>query len=645
MKRAKFSSSPQRSNSKSAPRLFQEWKSHLLTSFSGVQKSSSDHHRDRDRVSCAEGDCGGVSQQQSQSPFSYPSMKRQQRPDNASTSNAGLLLAGLKGNANSSRVRLRLPTTLIGGVIAFFLAIQGAVVSDVFLRSAIAPLWTDQSKGLPSSWQQAPAPKIRCPNWSATDQNLNSGRIIFLSNSNNILYHDNTGSATDPVHEEDGIKLLCHHASFQNEINVGNETRRIQLLQPEYSSMDDSSVKMPKNVLWVPLNDVTREALYYDITEENDRSDILSLNDQEESKVPGVGYFKPPELLPTMDVDDKDESSILSNVGACKPMAEWQTKSYMNCNTFHETDMYTDFEQFLNHGEYRDVWKVSYRSNGNNFSKEPIVLKTLRLADNKYFTAHRAEQHRVDAMASERLTSSRNVASIYGFCGQSAMNEIATPTGRVLVKGARKLNNHIRLVYSLDVARGVAAAHGIEQQQHNNTNSSSSNNMASLVHRDIRSTNFLIKAGHMILHDFNCARFVTMTTFEDEETGSSSSSCGFYKHECGHDRSPEECWGQMLSEKIDIYSMANVFYTIVTGFTPYTYPEKVTLEQAGELVKYGHTPHIPLAVQENPSKAIQGILKVMKECWSYHPKDRPTAAQVARELQALYDQLYGNRPF
>mmetsp|Transcript_37574 Transcript_37574/g.55325 ORF Transcript_37574/g.55325 Transcript_37574/m.55325 type:complete len:407 (-) Transcript_37574:188-1408(-) len=296
----------------------------------------------------------------------------------------------------------------------------------------------------------------------------------------------------------------------------------------------------------------------------------------------------------------------------CVPLAEWQTKSYPNCNTFHESDPLEDIVSHLNLGEYRDVWIV--QMGGKSF-----VLKSLRMK--QCFSPHRAEQHRLDAMASERLTSSPHVANIYGFCGQSAINELAQASGKLLRSGT--LTPKQTLKFASDVAVGVADIHSIDEQIG-----------VTVAHRDIRSPNVLLsKDGKsFIIHDFNCGRFLTW----NPKTGS---RCAFYKGECNEYRSPEECGEKPLTEKIDVYSMGNVFYVILTSYQPYAYNGALEKDEIKASILNGVTPTLPKRIERSKDPATLAVVEAMRKCLAFKPEDRPSAREVANSLLGVLKSL------
>lgn len=134
----------------------------------------------------------------------------------------------------------------------------------------------------------------------------------------------------------------------------------------------------------------------------------------------------------------------------CIATAEWQSTFTTNCNVFHEVSMSnslnngrwrTDGEALyeLGSGKWRSAWKLqrngiilnndNTRSNGatRRTTAESVVLKTLNYIDRVHFDRLTYQRNQMDAKISERV-SSRYSVEIYGFCGQSALNEVADRT-------------------------------------------------------------------------------------------------------------------------------------------------------------------------------------------------------------------------
>ena len=86
----------------------------------------------------------------------------------------------------------------------------------------------------------------------------------------------------------------------------------------------------------------------------------------------------------------------------------------------------------------------------------------------------------------------------------------------------------------------------------------------SMVHADITTDQFIIIDGKWKLNDFNRCRFMRRQRKTGPETGDGDGKpCGFQVgNNPGKGRSPEEYNYQEETEKVDIYSLGNVFYTM-----------------------------------------------------------------------------------
>lgn len=104
-------------------------------------------------------------------------------------------------------------------------------------------------------------------------------------------------------------------------------------------------------------------------------------------------------------------------------------------------------------------------------------------------------------------------------------------------------------------------------------------------------------------------------------------------------RAPEEYAFLEENEMIDIYSMGNIFYAILSGNMPF---EGQKESKAQKKVMDGIRPKIPKEVMESDDVAIQTLLSVTKRCWSKKPNDRPSAATIRDELKELLDGLVSN---
>ncbi|KAI2491445.1 serine/threonine kinase [Fragilaria crotonensis] len=172
---------------------------------------------------------------------------------------------------------------------------------------------------------------------------------------------------------------------------------------------------------------------------------------------------------PTLHSPPGEEATEEQNMKAehhdpeCVPMAKWQTQSFPNCNIIHEMDLREAADegkksstlQLLGTGWFRSTWKWDTDGDAS------VVLKTLRL-DREFFDEY-YDLHRRDAVAMERLTHSPFVMNIYGYCGQSALNELADFQWDSLEKFGKNLRgrvgadvNFLKLQLAASVSVGLA---------------------------------------------------------------------------------------------------------------------------------------------------------------------------------------------
>lgn len=104
-------------------------------------------------------------------------------------------------------------------------------------------------------------------------------------------------------------------------------------------------------------------------------------------------------------------------------------------------------------------------------------------------------------------------------------------------------------------------------------------------------------------------------------------------------RSPEECLAKPLTEKVDVYSLGHVFYTILTGYTPYTYPTQIGDPAFKTLIKNGSTPLIPSKIRHSKDTSDIALLRAMKKCYTYDPAKRPRARDIVSFLERAWKSL------
>jgi serine/threonine protein kinase len=324
--------------------------------------------------------------------------------------------------------------------------------------------------------------------------------------------------------------------------------------------------------------------------------------------------------------------------GDCVPMHEWQTKSFPNCNLLHEYDLRAagpgvyrnstnvvleDNLILLDGGWFRHTWRLNVGS-----TDESVVLKTLKYEREFYDEFY--DLHRRDAVAMERLTHSPFVMDVYGYCGQSVLNELAdfgNGKGAKLDKALRSISdspndpdlNLLKIHLAASVAEGVAHIHEID-----------GNGRPSMVHYDLNPHNVaVVTTGKPKLNDFNTAEFLHWNPKTNE-------TCGFPSrlHEPWW-RAPEEVVlnqedRPLLNEKVDVYALGNLIFYILTLQHPRGLKnKKERLAEVREQVARGEPPMLEETYAKSTNPVVKAFREAMKLCFEPDPKQRGSAREVA----------------
>jgi hypothetical protein len=341
-----------------------------------------------------------------------------------------------------------------------------------------------------------------------------------------------------------------------------------------------------------------------------------------------------------VQVEDKGDSVVReTSQGAsdkCLPMADWQTQSFVNCNSLHEIDMHRGITHvhngtaqltFLGQGWFRSTWQV-----GSDM-EEPVVLKTLRLE--REFLEEYYELHRRDAVAMERLTHSPFVMNVFGYCGQSALNELANfkyvtsleaLDRRLRDKGMPSAVLMLKLRLATGIAVGVSHVHEVEVE---NSNSGLSF-PAGMVHYDLNPRNIAItRGGKPKLNDFNIAEFLKYNPTTNE-------TCGFRSrlHEPWW-RAPEEMdlsHQAIVNEKVDIYALGNILFHILTTHSPRGKMQRERMDGVRDAVRAGVRPELPKIYRKSKDPIVLAFKEAIDMCFEPNPALRATSRQVADRL-------------
>eukprot|EP00539_Tryblionella_compressa_P004340 CAMPEP_0178751290 /NCGR_PEP_ID=MMETSP0744-20121128/10451_1 /TAXON_ID=913974 /ORGANISM="Nitzschia punctata, Strain CCMP561" /LENGTH=422 /DNA_ID=CAMNT_0020404933 /DNA_START=152 /DNA_END=1420 /DNA_ORIENTATION=- len=300
----------------------------------------------------------------------------------------------------------------------------------------------------------------------------------------------------------------------------------------------------------------------------------------------------------------------------CVYMKDWQSMSYPTCNLFHEIGMDPNDLVAFNEGGWRQTF----------FHRQipESVLKLFHLdEDDDYpFDTRTYEIHRVDALISERLTSSPYAIDIFGHCGMSALQEKARDTLQDEAEDDKELDLSAKFRFAYEVARGMADLHGVDYPSGKN---------ATIVHRDLKPSNLLVGMdGHAKISDFN-------DSILRKWNKTSGEPCAYYNREYplhwGNGFKPVEHAAKgypKLDEKIDIFGLGGLLFYVLVGKDPYKeYKDKDAMTAA---MKAGKLPRLPkeynASLTPDLADGVVAIVQAIQSTMALDPKVRPTSKEV-----------------
>jgi hypothetical protein len=387
------------------------------------------------------------------------------------------------------------------------------------------------------------------------------------------------------------------------------------------------------------------------------RDDEESINDKQDKKegAQDVYYAFDDDFVRGGEleeqVDDKVEKLKDTQQQHCRRIQEHRL-AFPTCNEVHQLDHTggealrdSDF-RFMNNGAFREVfsythhyYKSQQQQTDNKVAIKEIVYEDISEGEDYY------EYVRMDAIVAERLTASPRIYDIYGYCGLSIVSEFfyhgdlesraigGDEDGRMqpkdlhdelAVNPQNNLTAAQKLVLALDMAEGLADLHGYEN--------------GLMIHDDVQLSQFLMSEDRtrVKLNDFNRAEFPLW----DEEH---EQYCR-YQNGQGHGnwRSPEEYKDEPLTEAIDVWSLGNNFYGLLTGLSPFYELDNETgkhTKKTRKRVVKGETPFIDPRYYLQQSPEERALVEVIKRCFEYAPEDRPTIFEIVDDLRQAVSEL------
>mmetsp|Transcript_21549 Transcript_21549/g.46870 ORF Transcript_21549/g.46870 Transcript_21549/m.46870 type:complete len:624 (+) Transcript_21549:183-2054(+) len=321
-----------------------------------------------------------------------------------------------------------------------------------------------------------------------------------------------------------------------------------------------------------------------------------------------------------------------------------------NCNELHSTVSTSQWltgeeymrkhhqSRYLASGAFRQVFLLERQFPSNS---DEVVFKTMKRfssGNGRTFEERAAydpeevkknfdlyDDMRKDSMVMEQLTSSPRIADIYSFCALSSIIEYAPGNieKSVMPTGGEKEDdddpapvNQIaplrKLEMALELAKGIATMHGHSD--------------GVIANVDVQIGQFCRgKDGLIKVLDFNRAEVMMYDEDRDEyckfENGSPPD---------GSQRAPEEIIDAPLTEKIDVYSLGNVFYTILTGLLV---NRKYNTPKAHWRITHGKTEEFDVDYFVSRSPAEMALVEVIQWCWTFKVEERPSVFQIVEYLE------------
>lgn len=229
------------------------------------------------------------------------------------------------------------------------------------------------------------------------------------------------------------------------------------------------------------------------------------------------------------------------------------------------------------------------------------------------------ERFRREARAAAKIKHP-NIADVYDY-GTLADGE--SYIVMELVEG-ETLQERLRKVGKLPIAETIMIsrqiADGMEAAHH-----------SGIVHRDLKPSNIILTQAHdgsrlVKIVDFGIAKISEQIAAEDSTLTATGTLVGTPRY-----MSPEQCLGDNLDERSDIYSFGVILYEMLAGQPPFDAPSAVAIA-----VK--HLNELPPPIEGQRHDAPLALANLISDSLSVDPSVRP---QTATELKQRLAQVEG----
>ncbi|CAJ1965836.1 unnamed protein product [Cylindrotheca closterium] len=371
-------------------------------------------------------------------------------------------------------------------------------------------------------------------------------------------------------------------------------------------------------------------------------------------------------------------------------LQEWQQVGHPNCMELHQLDLplllndafssrdnntnNTTLRQggkYLSSGMWRDVFRLPAVMGGNknvteqhhhhddhHYDHDAVVLKMMKSEHD--VDDRNLERHKREAIVMDVLTKSPNIVNLFAYCGNSILTEYlamdleaylrprSRRKRRKKVRRGQKeeesLTEHQaprvttpeeRLDLALQTAKALQVLHEYD-----------------IIHADLQSKQFLVDFDDdnsttrvtIKLNDFNRCRFLPREQNNSSLPMNSSvvvppfppppPICPIMIPTApGLARSPEEYEMQPLTTQLDVYSLANVWYQILTGSSPWV--DQANTNVVKNLILDGKKPPLPVDQTNNNTTTDSVVADWLYSAYEIDPNQRATAKDLVQGLEHL----------
>ncbi|KAL4093515.1 hypothetical protein PRIC1_005585 [Phytophthora ramorum] len=268
--------------------------------------------------------------------------------------------------------------------------------------------------------------------------------------------------------------------------------------------------------------------------------------------------------------------------------------------------------EFVGKGFWRQVYKTQW--NGRDVAVKRVKEDLLSRPDI-------IPRHVEECAAIFSIRNEPNIVGLVGWCKTTVVVDyIPHQLDTLLFESQEQVSVTRALKLARDAARGVAQLHNAPG--------------GPFAHADLQARQFLIDAnGTLQLNDFNRVKYTGPRMVNGVAT---SEKCTFETSVAkGKWRSPEEYQHLQLDEKLDIYSLSLVLWALRARVKPFRMLEREKVYQA---VPTGVRP--PVSAMSDYPQQMQDLIV---RGWDTDPKKRPTAKEMADEINRILEKYEDNR--